>query len=129
MENRVIIAGTACIVNSKLTVKELDDFTHFHPEALTLRNEAGEEIFSIEVVDGPGRLEPDHAAYSSVESAQGKAVMTIILDPEEEDKLSLVRDTFGPALLRLEELENQLLGMRETVEAEKKQVEDMIVQL
>jgi len=129
MENRVVIAGTACIVNSKLSVKELEDFTHFHPEALILRNEAGEEVFSIGVIDGPGCLESDHAMYSSVESAQGKAVMTILLDPDEEDKLSLVMDTFGSALLRLEELENQLLGMKDTIEAEKKQIEEMIVQL
>ena len=89
---RIIVLGAACIVISSLSPDDVRRFRDYHPETLQLRSdESGEVIFSLDMdEEGPGSLNDDHAVYSRIPFAGGKATMTILLDPSVEDRLKLV---------------------------------------
>ena len=106
---KALVMGCACVVVSSLTPQEIDRFNRYDPDALVLRQE-GEPVFSIRMDDGPGSLLEDAANYSRTVSADGKATITILLDPDAEDKAALVRKNVGASLLKLDELEKQIAG-------------------
>lgn len=107
--SKVIIAGCACVYFSNLTPEDVDRFKTFAPEALTMYDEDDEAVFSLDIDDGPGRITPEKAVLSRSKSADGKATVTMLIDPECEDKLRLIQEKIGPAILQLEDLEEQLL--------------------
>ena len=121
-EMKVIVAGCACVVFSELTPEEIERFKRYQPDALTMCDENNPEtVFTVDIDDGPGKLEDSEAVFSRTKSVEGKATITILLDPEEEDKPAMVQEKLGPALLRLRELEAALLSrMDGLAEAEKK---------
>ena len=108
MEN-VTLMGCACVVVSSLEPEQIERYMWLDPEALTMTDDSGNG-FRISVDDGPGRLENDEAVFSRVKTAEGKATITILLDPDIEDKKKAVLKDLGPALLKLDELEKRLLG-------------------
>lgn len=121
-EMKVIVAGCACVVFSELTPEEIERFKRYQPDALTMCDESNpENTFTMDIDDGPGKLEDSTAVFSRTKSVEGKATITILLDPEEEDKPAMVRQNLGPALIRLRELESALLSrMDGLADAEKK---------
>ena len=121
-EMKVIVAGCACVVFSELTPEKIERFKRYQPDALTMCDESNpENTFTMDIDDGPGKLEDSTAVFSRTKSVEGKATITILLDPEEEDKPAMVQQNLGPALLRLRELEAALLTrMDGLAEAEKK---------
>ena len=72
--------------------------------------------------EGPGSLTTDGAVYSKATSAEGKATMTILLDPSVDDRLDLAATKIGGPLLRLIEMEKQLVEKLPELEEEKQQV-------
>ncbi len=126
---KAVIMGAACVIFSSLTPEEVDRFKAYRPESLILVDEEREEIFTLDIDDGPGNLSNEKAVLSRAKSAEGKATITIVLDPEAEDKLDLVKKKLGPAMLRLEALENQLLGMTGDLEETETRIKSMFSQL
>lgn len=68
----------------------------------------------------------DCATYGKTKSADGKATITIILDPEAEDKVGMVQEKLGPALLKLDELESQIIGKKDQLLEKEKAVGERI---
>ena len=126
---KAVIMGAACVIFSSLTPEEVDRFKAYRPESLILMDEDGEEIFTLDIDNGPGNLSNEKAVLSRAKSAEGKATITILLNPEAEDKLDLVMKNLGPAMLRLETLENQLLGMTGDLEATETRIKSMFAQM
>ena len=129
MENefrRAVVMGCACVITSRLTVEEIQNFKHYHPEALTMVDENDKAVFSIDINENPGSLEDRKAVYSTTKTPDGKATITIVLDPDAEDKVELVRKHLGAALLRLEELEDSLLTKIGDLNEEVRKVDEMI---
>ena len=111
---KAVVMGCSCVIISDLTPEELDSFKKYMPEALTLVDpDSPDSSFSLDIDDGPGHIADTTAAYSRAKSADGKATITVILDPEADDKLDLVQGTIGPSLLKLDALEKKLLDQRE----------------
>ena len=111
---KAVVMGCACVIISDLTPEELDNFKKYMPEALTLVDpDSPDSSFSLDIDDGPGHIADTMAAYSRVKSADGKATITVIIDPDADDVLELVQDTIGPSLLKLDKLEKKLLDQRE----------------
>jgi len=124
---KVIIAGCACVVFSELTPEEIERFKRYRPDALTMCDESNpENTFTMDIDDGPGKLEDSTAVFSRTKSAEGKATITVLLDPEEEDKLSMVRENLGLGLIRLRELEAALLNRRDELADAEKKVNEML---
>lgn len=125
--NRVTILGCACVIISALTVEEIDSFRKYLPEALNLTDETGEKVvYSLEIDNGPGCMMPEKAVFSRVKAQDGLATITILLDPEAEDKGTLVRNQLGASLLLLNALEEQLLSRTEEL-VEKIQIVDQLI--
>lgn len=123
-QSKATIMGCACVIFSSLTPDEIKRYKSYHPEALRMIDEdSGEPVFSIDLDSKkPGSLTEDGAVFSTVTSADGKATITILIDPECEDRVSLVEAQIGGALLKLSELENQLVEKLPTLEEEQKTV-------
>ena len=107
--NRVLVAGCACVITSLLTYEEIERFKRLHPEELFLKDEFGDAVFAIDVSDSTGLLIKGRAEYSRMTSADGKATITVLLDPEIEDREDAVRKSICPCLNGLNALEKQLL--------------------
>lgn len=113
MENdfrRAVVMGCACVVTSRLTVEQIENFKYYMPEMLTMVDEDGKPVFTVDIGDEPGCLEENKAVYSNTKTPDGKATITILIDPDEEDKPGVIRKYFGVALLRLEEFEQRMLS-------------------
>ena len=113
---KALVAGCACVVFSVLTPEEIDRFKQYQPEALKLIDENNpEDVFTLDIDDGPGHVEETEAVYSRTKSADGKATITILLDPDEENKLGLAQKKIGRMLVKLQKLEEKLLESTEVV--------------
>ena len=106
---KVTVMGCACVVVSGMEPEQIERFMRFDPQALVLEDEYGAG-FRLSVDDGPGRLTDGEAVFSRVKTAEGKATITILLDPEIKDKQEKVMSDLGSALLKLDALEKQLIS-------------------
>ena len=126
---KVIVLGCACVVISELTPEEIERHSRYDLARLDETGDPQPAGFTIDLDDGPGHLDESGAVFSRTKSADGRATLTIILDPEEEDKVKMVQEHMGTALLRLRKAEEEILrGLDEAAEAEKKMV-DMFTQV
>ena len=129
MENefrRAIVMGCACVITSKLTVEQIENFKQYMPEMLTMVDEEGKPVFTVDIGDAAGCLENDKAVYSNTKMPDGKATITILIDPDEEDKPGIVKKYFGIALLRLEEIEQGMLSYTDELNETIRKVDRMI---
>ena len=123
---RAVVMGCACVVTSRLTVEQIENFKHYMPEMLTMVDEEGKPVFTVDIGDEAGRLENDKAVYSNTKMPDGKATITILIDPDEEDKPGIVKKHFGIALLRLEEIEQGMLSYTDDLNETIRKVDGMI---
>ena len=126
---RALIAGCACIIRSKLTPEEIEKFSIYHPEALKMADEDGNVIFTLDVDEGPGCMTREGAVFSRATTSDGKATITILIDPECEDRKGKVLEAVGPGFSLLDELEEHLLAMLPELEKEAEKAWDFIDQL
>ena len=131
MMKRATVMGCACVITSRLTVEQIETFQKYLPEALKLTEEASEkEVFSIGLDDdGPGSILEKKATFSRTRTPDGMATITLLLDPEVEDKAELVRDKIGKSLLALERLEGLLLEKLEDLTNTIHRMDEMICRL
>ena len=106
---RIIRFGCAALVVSAFSPDELKQIKARFPEALQLKDDAGHSVFNIDICDdGPGHLDDDHAVFSTVRSGNGKATITVLIDPDADDKTATLRKTVGDGVERLLCLEAQI---------------------
>ena len=104
------ILGCACIIMSAFTPDELRDFQRYMPEVLTMRDERGEPVFAISLDErSPGSINQYGAVFSRYPNEDGRATMTIIIDPECDDREDAVREKLGSAILSLTDMEEHLM--------------------
>jgi len=61
--------------------------------------------------------------------AEGKATMTILVDPEHEDKLTVVQNELGSALLKLQKMEQMLLGKLDSLAETEEKAKSLITMM
>ena len=124
---KAIVAGCACVIISELSPEEIERFKTYQPEALQLCDENNpENIFTLDIDEGPGCLEETKAVYSRTKSAEGKATITLLLEPDEEKKLELVQKLVGRMLVKLQALEEKLLEHVEEIAKTEKKINSLI---
>ena len=126
--NRVLIAGCACVIFSKLTPDEISQFKTYHPEALTMDDEeTGEPLFALDLdEESPGSLTSCGAAFSKITSVDGKATITVVLDPTADNPSELVQQKLASPLLLLDKIEQQLMELLPKLKEEQQTVSGMI---
>lgn len=128
--SKVLVVGCACVIFSALTPDEISRFQRLRPEALKLIDEVSKEtLFHIDMSEEgqPGDIENEIARFSSTTDVNGKATITIVLDPSAEDKAELVRDKLGKMIRLLIKTENQALKMLPYLEEDEKEVSDQMI--
>ena len=117
---RALVLGCACIILSSLSLEDLMRYCVYHPDALRMKDDKGEEIFSIDLDDSPGSISSEGAVFSNVSTGDGKATITCLISPKMKDRREMILDKYGTALRRLDELEARLrAGLPELDEIEK----------
>ncbi len=128
--SKAVVMGCACVIFSSLTPDEIKRFKTFHPEALKMKDEDdGSMVFSIDIENGAGSLLPEAATFSNVTSADGKATITVLLDPDIEDPMGAVKDRLGKPLMNLIEMEEQLMKMLPNLKEEEEKIDAQITRL
>ena len=129
MENefrRAVVMGCACVITSRLTVEQIENFKRYMPETLIMVDEEGKAVFTVDIGDAAGSLEENKAVYSNTKAPDGKATITIVIDPDAEDKPGLIKKHFGAALLRLEEIEQVMLSNMDDLNDVIKKIDGLI---
>ena len=127
---KAIVMGCACIVVSSLTPEQIENAKQYAPETLILTDEKGEELYRLDLESKtPGCVEEDHAVYSDCTTADGKATITIIVDPSEENKKQMILNNLGASLLKLDQLEKSLMARLDQILKKKDQAGELVVAL
>ncbi len=109
---KVIIAGNACVLFSDLKLDDIKELRQNHPEALSLKDGMGQTILTVDLdQDSAGQATGNQVVFGPTASREGKATITLLIDPEEEDFVGMVRDKIGNSLMKLTELENKIAGI------------------
>jgi len=119
------ILGTSVTITSAIKVKDIKTLAKFKPAALKLTETVGsvkEEKFSIALDTGPS-ITPSVTKYGIVfnsENADGYAEVTLQIPPSiaADKRKEYVADTYGYALLNLNELERQIAEVIAETEAD-----------
>ncbi len=127
---KVIVMGSACVIISSLTKEEIRTFLDFRPESLKMTDSDGFDLFCVDLdEEGPGALSASAAVFGATASADGKATITLVLDPTCPDMVDLIRKKLGLPLMYLRQIEEQLRAQLPEVEAARKELLDSIVTL
>lgn len=124
---KIVVAGEAVVITSTMRLDELRTIKKYRPEALCLKDEEGEPIFCIGVTTGAGAI----GKYGAEFGAEGhgdepKACITMVCPGISGDVKEAVSELIGPAILRLNEIEDTLPAVLEEIVAEKAAIEGTI---
>ena len=123
----VVVAGHAAILTSAAKREDLVRILAFDPDALTLYDdETDEPVFKVSVDDGPGSANENGVLFGSSVDQEGHAQVTVLLDPEEEDKLSMVRESLGSAILNLIQIEEDVPEILKSIEKKEAEINEHI---
>ena len=108
---KVLLFGCAAMVVSDFTPDELMYFKKHNPDVLKLKGEDGKTVFTVDIrEDGPGFLDDESAVFSMVRSGNGKATITVLVDPDADDKTATLRNMLKTGLQYLHCVEVQIAG-------------------
>lgn len=125
---QAIVVGSSCVVKSTLTPAEIKRIKKFHPEALVMDDENGEPVFAIDINEAtPGSINENGACFGNATSTDGKATITVVLDPAAENTIDLVYERLGRALMYLKEMENHLAEVLPDLDTKEREIRSMIV--
>lgn len=127
---QAIIVGSSCVVKSTLTPADIKRIKKFHPEALVMEDEDGDPVFAIDIDEEmPGSINNNGACFGNATSSDGKATITIVLDPAAENTEDLVYDRLGRALMYLKDMEEQLAEALPELDTEEREIRSMITRM
>ena len=125
---QIVIAGASAVLTSSVKRSDWERIAKLSPESLAMEEEDSDEVvFRVGLDDGPGSANEYGVMFGSATNQEGKATVTILLDPEAEDKVELVRENVGQAILYLNELEKAVPEILENVDKMEKEINEHIV--
>ncbi len=60
--------------------------------------------------ESAGCITKNQVVFGPTASREGKATITLLIDPEEEDMVGMIREKIGDSLMKLTKLENKIAG-------------------
>jgi len=127
---QAVVVGSSCVVKSTLTPADIKRIKKFHPEALVMDDEDGEPVFAIDIDETqPGSINEIGACFGNATSSDGKATITIVIDPAAEDPAELVYEKLGRALMYLKEMEDHIAEVLPDLDTEEREIRAMITRM
>ena len=120
--SKATICGDAINITSGLTLKDIKMVEKYAPQHLVLKggDDGKEELFAVCTCDGPGDIDDNGAVFGrATRDEDGFAYITMMLGDVHGDVSQYVADLIGPALYKLNKLEEQILDALPEVEAYK----------
>lgn len=107
---RAIIMGPTCTVFSSLKLDEWKWIQSNHSDFLKIADERGNVSFSVELSnDMPGYIEDNKVVFGCTPSQDGYAIITVLLDPENEEPEKLVTASLSEGIMKLAMIESMAL--------------------
>lgn len=126
---KVSIQGLAAVVVSDVKLDDWKRIEKMAPEMLELVDEETDEVeFRICTGEGPGTIDENGVVFDGSANANGSATVTVLLDPELEDKKTAVKDMVGRALLDLNKVEKEVPSILKDINDMEKEIDDCIVE-
>lgn len=122
---KIVIAGEAVVVTSKMKLADLRKIAKYRPNVLILKGgEDGKEpIFRVGVTNGAGTINKYGVEFANETHDEEKlATITLILNDIEGDVREAVAEEIGTAILNLNEIEEKLPYVLEEIEDEKESI-------
>lgn len=127
---KAYVMGSSCVIASKLTPEEITKIAKYRPEALKLYDDKGELCFKVMIdPECPGSLGGNGACFGNAVNKDGKATITIMIDPTLVDPLDMVVDKLGVPMYRLNQVENQAKNVLNEIKAEETVIDEMFVKM
>lgn len=127
--SKATVVGDALIVTSELTLEDIKTVEKYAPEHLVLKGgeDGKEELFAICSSDGAGDINDFGAVFGrTARDGSNAACITSMLGDVPGDVHQYVADLIGPALIKLNKLEAQILEAMPEIEAYKAAMLDAI---
>ena len=125
---KINVVGSSAVVVSDVKLEDWKRIAKLAPESLVVYDEDDEPCFKVGVTEGPGSITEYGVSFSaSATGAEGKATVTTLLDPDAEDRLALVRETLGAALINLNEVEKEVPSILEEINKMEAEIDANIV--
>ena len=102
------VLGCAAVVVSAVNLEDWKLIERHEPESLAVRDDSGHPIFQVRTNCGPGLLTKDYAIFGSPTTEDGKATITILLDPDSDDKTGMIQDALTNPLMKLIKMEGEI---------------------
>ena len=104
---KVKILGNAVVITSELTTEQLGTVKKFTKDGLKLKDEKGNETFTIAYTPGKSAIS-DYGINYGEENTEGYAQATLMLDEsiKAEDRMNVVLDNYAIAIGNLTTLES-----------------------
>lgn len=122
----VRIVGDACVITSSVKKDDLLKIQKYRPEALVLHGgeDGKEELFRIAATDRhAGKISTYGAEFGGETRDENQlATITMMINGFQDNLLEEISDMVGPALLKLNKLEETLPGILEEIDAEKAEI-------
>lgn len=127
---QAIIVGSSCVIKSTLTSAEIKRVKKLCPDALVMVDDNNEPVFAIDINENmPGSINDNGACFGNATDAEGKATITVVLDPSAPDTEALVFDQLGRNLMRLKEMEEHIANILPEIDTEEQKIKEMIVKM
>ena len=127
---QAVVVGSSCVVKSTLTPAQIKLVKKMHPEALVMYDDNDEMCFRMDIDETtPGSINTYGACFGNATSSDGKATITVVIDPTAEDAADVVYEKIGRALLYLKELEDQLTEILPQMDQEEREIRSMIIRM
>ena len=127
---QAFVIGSSCVIKSTLTPADIKRIKKFHPEARVMDDEDGDPVFAIDIDENtPGSINNNGACFGSATSEDGKATITIVLDPAAENTVDLVYERLGRALMYLKEMEDHIAEVLPDLDTEEREIRSMITRM
>ena len=107
---RAIIMGPTCTVFSSLKLNEWKWIQSHHSDFLKITDERGKISFSVGLSDDmPGQIEDDKVVFGCMPTQDGYAIITVLLDPEDDEPEKLITDKLSEGIMKLAMVESMAM--------------------
>ena len=122
---QAVVAGSAVVIRSKYKLDEWKTALKFDPD-YGIYDEEGDPVFKVFISKGPGCLSNNGIEWADIPDKDGYAIVTVIIDPKEEDKEGFVKEKLGLALLRLRDVEEDLENVIKEAKENQQEIDEMV---
>lgn len=125
MANVKVVRNVA-FIESAASLKEIQNLAKHRPNALVLRDESKRELYRIAVGTGEGSISKFGATFGSQADPEKKAAITVHIPDDVTDAKAYIAETYGAALLKINEIEKGFADAATEITAELKKINESI---